>query len=101
MGKYSSMKIIVAGYSKTGTKSLNRALTCLGYSVDDLAEHLSVRTDYWWRIFTAADPQACSPEIFKEMYKDVDACMDTPAYLFWEQRVGFRQNYQCPVNFAS
>jgi len=79
------MKIIVAGYSKTGTKSLNRALKQLDYSVDDLAEHLSVRDEYWWRIFSAADPVACSPKIFKEMYENVDACMDTPAYLFWEQ----------------
>merc|ERR1712226_1029333 len=78
------MKIIVAGYSKTGTKSLNTALKHLGYSVDDLAEHLTVRTDHWWRIFTAADSRAQTVEIFKEMHENVDACMDTPVYLFWE-----------------
>jgi len=81
------MKVIIAGYSKTGTKSIQKALRLLGYSVDDLHEHLDERTDYWWRIFVADpnDPIAQTPEIFKEMYANVDACTDTPAYLFWEQ----------------
>jgi len=78
------MKIIVAGYSKTGTKSLNKALRHLGYSVHDLAEHFDETTDYWWRILTASDDAAQRSEIFKEMYENVDACMDTPVYLFWE-----------------
>lgn len=78
------MKVIVAGYSKTGTKSLNAALTELGYSVDDLHEHLGYQTENWWRIFAATDPKAQTIEIFREMYENVDACMDTPVYLFWE-----------------
>jgi len=83
----STMKVIIAGYSKTGTKSLCRALKHFDYSVDDFPEHIDQRTDHWWRIF-AADPDdhiAQSPQIFREMYEHVDVCTDTPAYLFWEQ----------------
>jgi len=81
------MKVIIAGYSKTGTKSITAALTHFGYSVDDFPQHIDERTDYWWRIYNAdpTDPIAQTPEIFKQMYKDVDVCTDTPAYLYWEQ----------------
>ena len=34
------MKIICAGFPKTGTKSMASALSSLGYSVHDFEEHL-------------------------------------------------------------
>ena len=36
------MKVICAGFPKTGTKSMHRALEELGYSVHDIEEHLQV-----------------------------------------------------------
>jgi len=81
------MKVIIAGYSKTGTKSICAALKHFGYSVDDFPEHIDQRTDFWWRIYNAepGDELAQTPAIFKQMYENVDVCTDTPAYLFWEQ----------------
>ena len=80
------MKFICACYSKTGTKTLALALRQLGFTCDDLAEHMD-KYQYWNRIYVSDpnDPIAQTPEIFKEMYADVDACTDTPSYLFWEQ----------------
>lgn len=80
------MKFIVASYSKTGTKTMADCLRQLGFTVDDLFEHFDKHV-YWKRIYTADpnDPIAQTPEIFKEMYADVDATTDTPSYLFWEQ----------------
>ena len=37
------MKIICAGFPKTGTKSMAMALRELGYSVHDTEEHLQVK----------------------------------------------------------
>jgi hypothetical protein len=81
------MKYIVAGYSKTGTKSVAAALIRLGLKVHDLAEHLDEDNEYWWRILKAdpKDQEAQTPAIFKKMYENVDACTDTPSYMFWEQ----------------
>ena len=38
------MKVICAGFNKTGTKSMAMALRGLGYSVHDIEEHLQVHT---------------------------------------------------------
>ena len=80
------MKFIVAAYSKTGTKTLAKCLRTLGFTVDDLFEHFDKKA-FWQRIYLSdpSDPTAQTPEIFKEMYENVDACTDTPSYLFWEQ----------------
>ena len=39
------MKIICAGFPKTGTKSMALALSSLGYSVHDFEEHLQYNLD--------------------------------------------------------
>ena len=75
------MKVIVAGFSKTGTKSLNVALNKLGYEVYDYMEHYWYHGDYWKRIFEGKG----SLEDFKEMYENVDAVVDIPVYYFWEE----------------
>lgn len=74
------MKYIVAGYGKTGTKSIATALKQLGLVVYDLEEHLCIHHNEWWRILRAEDEEACSPEIFKKMYENVDVAIDTPVY---------------------
>lgn len=73
------MKIIVAGYPKTGTKSLNAALTELGYNVYDYMEHYFYHYNEWIRIYEGKE----DIEVFKQMYKDVDAVVDGPACFFW------------------
>ncbi|CAK8677854.1 uncharacterized protein LOC143447045 [Clavelina lepadiformis] len=75
------MKIIVASYPKTGTKSLNIALSELGYKVYDFVEHFWYHGKYWKRILTTGG----STEDFKKMYEDVDVVMDAPAFRFWEE----------------
>ena len=75
------MKIIVAGFSKTGTKSLSAALRELGYEVYDFLEHFWYHGEAWKKIkegkWTIDD--------FKEMYKNVDVTIDTPTFFFWEE----------------
>ena len=75
------MKVIVAGSPKTGTKSMNSALTELGYSVHDLMEHYLVNYDKWMKIFQG---KGCI-EDFKKMYENVDAVVDGPAHLYWNE----------------
>ncbi|XP_077972583.1 uncharacterized protein LOC144411647 [Styela clava] len=75
------MKVIVAGFSKTGTKTLNSALTKLGYTVYDYPENAFILGDDWEKIqkygWTTAD--------FKRMYENVDVVMDAPCCCFWEE----------------
>ena len=73
------MKIIVAGCSKTGTKTMNSALTELGFKVYDTMEHLLHHCDNWIKIFKGKG----SITDFKRMYENVDAVVDVPALLYW------------------
>ena len=75
------MKIIVAGHQKTGTKTLNEALTALGYNVYDFIENFFFLADEWKQIFN----EGASDELFQKMYKDVDAVCDLPCFIFWEE----------------
>ena len=74
------MKVIVAGMSKTGTKTLHAALNELGYEVYDFIEHFWEHGKYWDKILTKGG----SVQDFQEMYEDVDAVVDMPANAFWE-----------------
>ncbi|XP_076823418.1 uncharacterized protein LOC143469561 [Clavelina lepadiformis] len=75
------MKVIVAGLSKTGTKSMADALRMLGYSVYDYMENYEYLHKDWEKIF-AGDG---TTDDFRRMYKDVDAITDTPAAYFWDE----------------
>ena len=75
------MKVIVAGFSKTGTKTLNAALTELGYEVYDFLEHFWHHGENWNKILKYGG----TVEDFKRMYEDVDAVCDVPACAFWEE----------------
>ena len=75
------MKIICAGLSKTGTKSLAKALRILGYKVFDYDEHRDFHLDQWFGIYS----EGKSPD-FVSMYKDVDAVTDLPP-AFWFQEI--------------
>ena len=45
------MKVICAGLSKTGTKTLAKALRILGYTVYDYFEHRDFHMDEWFAIY--------------------------------------------------
>lgn len=75
------MKVILAGMPKTGTKSLKKALTMLGYSVYDAEENFIYLNNEWTKIMTIGG----AVDDFKKMYADVDATCDVPACYFWEE----------------
>ncbi|CAK8689023.1 unnamed protein product [Clavelina lepadiformis] len=75
------MKVVVAGFPKTGTKSMAVALSILGYKVYDAFDHFWYHDSRWKRILIG---DGCIND-FKAMYENVDAVTDTPACLFWEE----------------
>ena len=75
------MKVIVAGYSKTGTKTMAAALKELGYNVYDNIEHFVFHFEEWNKIFKG---NGSVPD-FKRMYENVDAVTDWPACIFWKE----------------
>jgi len=56
-------------------------LRFFGYKIYDFEEHFMLCREYYERIW-AGEPAV---PIFREMLKDVDAVMDMPSYLYWEQ----------------
>ena len=75
------MKIIVAGYPKTGTKSMNQALSLLGYDSYDFLEHWWYHGREWIKILN----HGATSSDFQQMYKDVDVVLDFPAFFFWKE----------------
>ena len=75
------MKIICAGYPKTGTKSLSAALTLLGYSVYDYEEQFR----FIGRKLQLLMDNGLPIEDIQEIFKDVDAVIDIPSSCFWEE----------------
>ncbi|XP_039255335.2 uncharacterized protein LOC120332197 [Styela clava] len=75
------MKIIVAGFCKTGTKTMAAVLDILGYTVYDWEHHLYYLQDDWRKILTKGG----TTEDFYGMYKDIDVGVDIPFALFWEE----------------
>ena len=73
------MKIVCAGFPKTGTKSMALALRELGYIVHDFEEHLQYHLDDYLDFFEGR----VGAEIFKEMYQEIDAVVDQPACTLW------------------
>ena len=69
------MKVICAGFPKTGTKSMANALRRLGYSVHDFEEHLEYNLENYVDFIEGRRGE----EVFLEMYRDVDAVVDMPA----------------------
>ncbi|CAK8686999.1 unnamed protein product [Clavelina lepadiformis] len=75
------MKVICAGYSKTGTKSMQAALTELGYNVYDYMENFAYLYDDWMKILK----EGGTTEDFRRMFENVDAVTDLPCYYFWDE----------------
>jgi len=75
------MKVIYAGYSKCGTKTMNSALKELGYNVYDFMENYQYLGEDWNKIFTTGG----TTDDFRRMFADVDAVTDIPGCFFWEE----------------
>ncbi|XP_078486096.1 uncharacterized protein LOC100178273 [Ciona intestinalis] len=75
------MKVIIAGYPKTGTKSLTSALRTLGYTVYDYLENFQFLCNDWETVLT----EGGNSEDFYRMYNGVDATLDSPVFVFWEE----------------
>ena len=68
------MKVICAGFPKTGTKSMANALRTLGYSVHDFEEHLEYNLENYVDYLEGR----VGEEVFLEMYHK--AGRDPPSY---------------------
>jgi len=75
------MKVIYAGFSKCGTKSMAAALRQLGYRVCDFLDNYESLRDAWTKVFSGE----ATAEDFFEMFKDFDAVTDVPGVYFWEE----------------
>jgi len=75
------MKVICAGYPKTGTKSLSAALTDLGYKVFDYEEQFR----YCGRRLQSLMDDGLPTEEIREMFEDVDVVIDIPSSCLWEE----------------
>ena len=74
------MKVICAGMSKTGTKSLAKALRFLGLTVFDVEEQIMTHYDAWRAVFLEGQ----APD-FAKMYSEVDAVTDGPSFCFYKE----------------
>ena len=74
------MKLICAGLSKTGTKSITKALRTLGYTVYDYREHRDFHINEWLDLY-------CEGKLpnFTSMYKNIDAVIGLPASFWYEE----------------
>ena len=74
------MKVICAGFLKTGTKSITKALQHLGFTVFDWEEQTFDFLDHWVDVFQ----NGVKPDM-KRVYQNADVCVDIPGYLFFEE----------------
>jgi len=78
------MKVIFAGYSKCGTKTMREAFALLGYENWDIQENYKYERERWLKIFKHGGGK----EDFYQMYKEVDSVTDIPSFHFWEEILG-------------
>ena len=74
------MKVICAGLSKTGTKSLAKALRILGLTVYDHSEHRKFHYKQWVDLYG----EGKLPD-FGHMYEGVDAVIGLPVPFWYEE----------------
>ena len=74
------MKVICAGYGKTGTKSIAKALRHLGFTVFDLEEQTLDFLDHWVDVV-----QNGVKLDVKRVYQNADVCVDAPGNFFFEE----------------
>ena len=74
------MKVICAGFLKTGTKSIAKALRHLGFTVFDWEEQMFDFLDHWVDVFQ----NGAKPDV-KRVYQNADVCVDMPGIFFFEE----------------
>ena len=74
------MKVICAGLSKTGTKTIAKALRHLGFTVFDWEEQTFDSLDHWVDVFQ----NGAKPDV-KQVYQNADAVVDLPGAFFFEE----------------
>ena len=74
------MKIICAGFPKTGTKSIAKALRHLGFNVFDWEEQMFDFRDHWSDVFQ----NGVKPDV-KRVYQNADVSIDMPGNFFFEE----------------
>ncbi|XP_077975762.1 uncharacterized protein LOC120332969 [Styela clava] len=77
------MKILICGFSKTGTKTLDEALRQLGYRVSDYYHSCFVLGKDWEKILEG-NGNALANDL-KRMYQHYDATSDLPMALYWRE----------------
>ncbi len=75
------MKVVLAGLSKCGTKTMVAAFEQLGYEVCDVIENYEKFGDEWERLFLYGG----TAEDFRRMYENIDVVTDVPSCHFWEE----------------
>nr|CAB3262191.1 uncharacterized protein LOC100178565 [Phallusia mammillata] len=75
------MKVILAGYPKTGTKTMAAAFTMLGFNNYDYMENYFYLHKEWMKIF---DGSATNEDI-RRMFDGVDSLTDAPTCIYWEE----------------
>ena len=74
------MKVICAGFQKTGTKSIAKALRYLGFTVFDWEEQVFDFLDHWVDVFQ----NGTKPDV-KRIYQNADAVVDMPGNILFEE----------------
>ncbi|CAG5080481.1 Oidioi.mRNA.OKI2018_I69.PAR.g9609.t1.cds [Oikopleura dioica] len=84
MGK-EGLQVINAGFSKTGTKTMNVILTELGYKVCDAPEAVYRHWQDWEKIANGEKPNEVIQKLFGPGNPDeYTACVDLPHNAYWE-----------------
>jgi hypothetical protein len=86
-----ALKIIGAGYGRTGTMSLYTALKQLGFPCYHMIEVITNKAnashlDFWRKV--ANDPQG-APQDWESVFADYTAAVDNPACCVWRELAAF------------
>lgn len=74
------MKVVCAGLSKTGTKSLHCALATLGLAVYDFPDAIYSHREFWTKVF---EGNAKTDDV-RAVLAGYDAAVDAPVNEYWE-----------------
>lgn len=74
------MKILIASFCKTGTKSVEKALEILGYAVPDYWT-LNIKNYERWKQYMRGD--GCLDDL-RVIYQGMDVASDMPANMYWK-----------------
>jgi len=81
------MKVICAGFQKTGTKSLSKALEELGYKVYDASETYIYMRKTWMDYFAG---KITIEQVCEEYDRhNVDVVVDGPGNYFWQEMMEY------------